>query len=223
MVRYLAGTLPAAALISLNNFAKTGSAFKIGYGANVNFPEISTSGTFGFARPDLAAMPALLWGEYRGLFFWCVGLLIAVPGIVHLFRKDRAIAVMVLSTFVLVLLQNAAFFTPFGGNAIGPRYMFPALPFLGLAAAYGIHRWPEPGLVLTVISIVVMGMVTAIAIDPPGDVLEPLQSFYLVRIEQDRFADNLGTLAGLPLSLSLMVPLVVPALAAWKVLKRPQP
>ena len=64
-------------------------------------------------------------------------------------------------------------------------------------------------MVLTLISIAMMGMVTAIAIDPPGDVLTPLQSFYLVRIEQHRFADNLGTLLGLPLWLSLIVPLRV--------------
>ena len=66
-----------------------------------------------------------------------------------------------------------------------------------------------------------MGMVTAIAIDPPGDVLTPFQSFYLVRIEQHRFADNLGTLIGLPLVVSLMVPLLFPAVAAWRVLREP--
>jgi hypothetical protein len=120
-----------------------------------------------------------------------------------------------------VLLQVAAFFTPFGGSAFGPRYLSPALPFIGLAAAYGIKRWPEAGLVLTTISIVVMAMVTAIAIDPPGDVLTPLQSFYLVRMEQHRFADNIGTLIGLPLWVSLLVPLTFPAVAAWRLLKAP--
>jgi hypothetical protein len=68
------------------------------------------------------------------------------------------------------------------------------------------------------------GLLTSIAVDPPGDVLTPLQDFYLVRFQTDRFADNLGTLLGLPLWLSLLVPLVLPALAAWRALRtRPQP
>ena len=111
--------------------------------------------------------------------------------------------------------------TAFGGNAIGPRYLAPAIPFIGLAAAYGIKRWPELGLILLLVSIVAMGLVTAIAIDPPGDVLTPLQSFYLVRWREDRFADNLGTLVGAPLWVSLLVPLVFPAVAAWRLLREP--
>ena len=63
--------------------------------------------------------------------------------------------------------------------------------------------------------------VTAIAIDPPGDVLTPLQSFYLVRLREHRFADNLGTLVGVPVWLSLMVPLLFPIAAAWQWLKEP--
>ena len=42
----------------------------------------------------------------------------------------------------MILVQNAAFFTPFGGNSIGPRYLTPAIPFFGLATAYGIKRLP---------------------------------------------------------------------------------
>ena len=93
---------------------------------------------------------------------------------------------------MLVLLQTAAFYTWFGGNAIGPRYLAPVLPLVGLAAAYGIQRWPEPGLVLTLISIGLMLGVTAIAIDPPGDVLTPLQSFYLVRFHEQSLCRQPG-------------------------------
>ena len=64
--------------------------------------------------------------------------------------------------------------------------------------------------------------VTAIAIDPPGDVLTPLQSYYLVRFRDNRFADNLGTLLGAPLWLSLIVPLVVPIDRGLAWLKEPR-
>jgi hypothetical protein len=222
MFRFGLATLPAAALILVNNYAISGSPFKLSYGSNPLFPELTATSSYGFSLPDPAALRAVLWGEYRGLLFWCPVLLMAIPGFVQLFRRDRAIAIMIATGCVLVLLQTAAFYTWFGGNAIGPRYLAPALPMMGLAAAYGINRFPEMGLILMVASIALMGMVTAIAIDPPGDVLTPLQSFYLVRIDQHRWAQNLGTLIGLPLWLSLVVPLVFPAAAAWVLLKGPR-
>jgi hypothetical protein len=216
MWRYGLGTIPGALLILGNNYVTTGSALLVSYGANANFPEISADRAMGFNRPDLGIMLGLLWGEYRGLFFWCPVLLMSAIGLVDLARRERAIAVMVLATVTLMLIQVAAFVTAFGGNAIGPRYLAPALPSIGLAAAYGIKRWPELGLILLLASIASMGLVTAIAIDPPGDVLTPLQSFFWVRFRDHRFADNLGTLLGVPLWPSLSVPLIFPVVAAWR-------
>lgn len=219
MLRFGLATLPAAALILLNNYAISGSPFKLSYGSNPLFPELTAASSYGFSVPAVDAIGGLLWGEYRGLLFWNPILLMAIPGVIELFRKERGIAIMIAAGCILVVLQSAAFYTWFGGNAVGPRYLSPALPLLGFAAAYGIKRFPEMGLILTLASIALMGMVTAIAIDPPGDVRTTLQSFYLVRIEQRRWAENLGTLIGLPLSLSLVVPFVCPAIAAWPLLK----
>ena len=221
MWRFGLATIPAALLILVNNYATTGSPWSVSYGANANFPEITSGNAMGFSWPDLDAMIGLVWGEYRGLFFWCPVLLLSLAGFVELAQHDRAIGVTIAAVTLLILLQVAAFVTPFGGNSVGPRYLAPALPFIGLAAAYGIKRWPEPGLVLLVISVVITLGVTAIAIDPPGDVMTPLQSFYLVRLEEKRFADNLGTLLGLPLWPSLVVPLLLPMIAAWQWLKEP--
>jgi hypothetical protein len=219
MLRYGIATLPAAALILLNNYAISGSPFKLSYGSNPLFPELNATTSFGFSLPARAAALALFLGEYRGLFFWSPVTLMAIPGFFAMFRRDRALAIMTASGCVLVLLQVAAFYSWFGGNAIGPRYLAPALPLLGLAVAYGIDRFPEMGMLLMLGSIGLMGMVTAIAIDPPGDVFTPFESFYLARIDQGRWADNLGTLMGLPLSLSFVVPLIFPALAAWRLLR----
>lgn len=219
MIRYGLATLPAAALILLNNYAISGSPFKLSYGSNPLFPELTASTSFGFSLPARAAIYALLWGEYRGLLFWNPVMLMGIPGLIDMFRKDRALAVVTVSGCALIVLQVAAFYSWFGGNAIGPRYLAPALPLFGLAAAYGIKRFPEMGLLLLIISVALMGGVTAIAIDPPGEVMTPFESFYLARIDQGRWADNLGTLMGLPLVPSLLVPLIVPSLAAWRLLK----
>jgi hypothetical protein len=68
---------------------------------------------------------------------------------------------------------------------------------------------------------VLMAMVSAVAIDPPQDVLTPLQSFYLVRVRDDRFAANLGTLLGANVTTSLlMLAAIVVGAATWIVVQR---
>ena len=117
-----------------------------------------------------------------------------------------------------MMLQVGSFYSWFGGNAVGPRYLSPALPFVGLAAAYGIKRFPIAGALLTAGSVALTGMVSAIAIDPPQEVLTPLQSFYLVRWRDDRFVENLGTVLGLSHAGSLLLLFVVVAVtgaAVW--------
>ena len=222
MLRFGLATVPAAVLILMNNAAISGSPFRLSYGSNPLFPELTAQTGYGFNLPRLEAIRGVLWGEYRGLLFWSPVMAMAIPGLVEMFRKDRALAGLTATACTLVLLLVGAFYSWFGGNAVGPRYLAPALPFFGLAAAYGIKRLPELGLILVVASVGLMLVVTAIAIDPPGDVLTPLRSFYLARIDQHRWAENLGTLIGLPLWPSLIVPLLAPACAAWWLLKEPR-
>lgn len=221
LLRYGLGTIPAAVLILANNYMTTGSPFSVSYGANPNFPEINTGNAMGFTAPNIDTMAWLFVGEYRGLFFWCPVMMLSIVGLVELLKRERAVAAMIVAVTVMILLQVSAFYSAFGGNSVAPRYLAPALPFIGLAAAYGARRWPEPALVLTVVSVVMTLLVTAIAIDPPADVRTPMQSFYLVRLQQHRFVENIGTLMGVPVVLSLMIPLLFPLAAAWRWLQQP--
>ena len=211
---------PGALLILGNNYLISGSPLQVSYGSNPAFPEITSSNAFGFNLPDPDAAAGLLWGEYRGLFFWCPVLAMAIPGLAMLFRKHPPIAWMTTIVLVFVFLQVSSFYSWFGGNAVGPRYLTPSLPFFGLAAAYGIKRFPIPGVALALLSIALMAMVAAVAIDPPQDVLTPLRSFYLVRVSDGRFAENLGTMLGasLPFSL-LMLAAFVAGSATWLLTK----
>jgi hypothetical protein len=124
--------------------------------------------------------------------------------LIALGRWNLAQALVVVAAVTLTLLQASSFSGWTGGNAIGPRYLAPAIPLLGVAVAHGIKRFPKAGTALTVISVLLMAMVAAIAIDPPQEVAQPLREFYLVRIRQDRFATNLGTLLGLSPMVSLL-------------------
>jgi len=217
--RFGLAMLPAAALILINNYLSTGSPFVLGYGSNAAFPEISSANFFGFTLPSQKAITGLLWGEYRGLWFWSPVLLLAVPGVVVLALADRAQALVVVATIFLTLLQAGSFSGWTGGNAVGPRYLTPAIPMLGLAAAYGIKRFPRTGTVLTVVSVLLMGMVTAIAIDPPQEVARPLRDYFFVRIQQGRYVTTLGTLLGLSPLPSLAALVAVMAPVGWLLMK----
>jgi hypothetical protein len=202
--RFGAAMVPGLALILQVNVLTTGSPFRLAYGANALFPQISASNFFGFTLPSGRAVSSLLWGEYRGLLFWNPVLLMAIPGLVVLVRWNWAHALIIVAASALTLMQAASFSGWNGGNAIGPRYLTPAIPMLGVAAVYGIRRFPKTGLALTSVSILLMAMVTAIAIDPPQEVARPLRDYYFVRIQQERWVPNLGTLAGLSSMASLL-------------------
>ena len=221
-IRFSVAAVPAGLLILVNNYLITGSPWRVAYGSNPAFPQIAAGDAFGFTRPVLGPLRALLIGEYRGLLFWSPVMLLAGPGIVVLYRRHRALAVTVAGVTLLVALQVASFSGWFGGAAVGPRYLAPCLPFIALAAAYGISRFPMTGAVLTAVSMALTIMVCAVAIDPPGGVLDPLQTFYFERVREFRFAPNLGTLVGAPLLVALTAPFLVSAAAAWAALRAPR-
>ena len=213
--RYGLAMMPAALLILGNNYLSTGSPFVLGYGSNAAFPEISSANFFGFNLPSGKAAVTLLWGQYRGLLFWSPVMVMALPGIMVLALRDRWQALVIVVAFTIVMLQVSSFSGWTGGNAVGPRYLAPAIPMLGLAAAYGIKRFPTVGVVFTAISVLLMGMVTAIAIDPPQEVPEPLRDYFFARIKQDRFDTNLGMLLGMTPSLSLIALVAVMTMMGW--------
>ena len=66
------------------------------------FPELTAANTYGFNTPDLRAIRELLVGEYRGLLPWSPVLVMAVPGVAVLFRKERALAAAIVAEIIAV-------------------------------------------------------------------------------------------------------------------------
>lgn len=195
--RFCLALLPGLLLILMNNYRLTGSPLQLAYGSNPDFPTEDAAHNYGHGAPTLGAIVGLLWGEYRGLFFWNPVLLMALPGLVALARFDRAAALLIAAMSALSLLQVASFHNWFGGFAVGPRYLLPGLSALGLAAGWGIARFPRTGAVLSALSVALMAMTAAVGIAPPQNLLTPLRDYYFNRIQLGLFAPNLGTLVGL--------------------------
>lgn len=115
-------------------------------------------------RPSGEALLGVLVSPYRGLFFSAPFLLLGVFGLGALARSRvrRPEAVLFASLLAFFVLFNASFNGWHGGSGVGPRYLIPALPFLGLAATWAFARWPRPSGALAAVSIATMFAFTAV-------------------------------------------------------------
>lgn len=117
-----------------------------------------------FARPDPGVLGELLVGRRRGLFASSPVLVLAIYGLYDAFRRRRLDPWVGAGVAVVYLLMNASFNAWHGGNSFGPRYLVPALPFLGLYLAPAFARWPRAGGALAAASAAIV--LAATAADP---------------------------------------------------------
>jgi hypothetical protein len=137
---WLIGGLIPAVFLAGYNAANFGSPWTLSYAYAVNYPWAGAFATT-FSFPLWPGLRALLWqGEGGG---WCGGsclnqgifllspvLLLALPGLVIFFRRNRPAFVLILGLFVVYLLLFAQHHTFHGFTGDG-RYL---TPFLGLLA-----------------------------------------------------------------------------------------
>jgi hypothetical protein len=110
--------------------ARFGDAFATGY-----------AGSARFDRPLVDGIVALLASARGGLFVYSPLLVLAVPGTAYLARRDGALAAGIWLALAAPLPLYATFFSPFGGDAWGPRYLLPNAALLAVPAGVALHRW----------------------------------------------------------------------------------
>ncbi len=215
MLTACAGAVPFLLLIPLYNLAAFGSPLSIGYDHLQSFDGMK-QGLFGITLiPRLDVVPRLLFGEYRGLFFWSPFLLLAVAGLVPLWRLNRTLCI---ATMVLVPLQ-ALLISSFpywhGGYALGPRHLVTLVPFLAIAAGYGLTLMPRLGMVLAGVSALLAGTATVIDSMPPEGNVRPIVTFYAQKFFAGDLAHNAGMELGLPGLWSLLPLLALLVAGIW--------
>ena len=78
----------------------------------------------------------LLWGRYRGLFFYAPILILALPGWVLLMLRRRwGLAIVSFLVCASVLLVNLSYPEWTGGWSTGPRLLLPLIPFAMIPVA----------------------------------------------------------------------------------------
>jgi hypothetical protein len=225
-----AGALPPLILLGLYDLAAFGTALPVGYFHSTLWADVHQTGFLSLTYPQLEALWGITFGTHRGLFFLSPYLLLAVPGYARLLKAsgERPAGAVLLLGPLFYLAFNASSAMWQGGFAVGPRYLVAALPFLAVAASFGLDsvwaraRWRLVAVAMVAWSAFAIWTETIGGQAFPDYTANPLFDLSLPRLALGDIARNLGTAVGLVGWNSLVPPLLVVAGAAVVMLVPPR-
>jgi hypothetical protein len=158
--RYLAGLLPAVALLGLYDWLAFGAPWHLSYRyVSAEFAAEQAGGFFGIHAPYAHAVGDVFVGS-GGLLRISPVVAAAAGGLVVLGRRFRAEALVCAAVIVAFVLLNCGYFEPYGGLSPGPRFLVPALPFLALGLGPALATRFRLTALLAALSIVAMTALT---------------------------------------------------------------
>ncbi len=223
--------LIALGLMAYNN-AIFGGPFQLGYAFSEDWTVQHHTGFMSLTFPHPAAIWGITFSVFRGLFVLSPWLLLSVPGFVLWWRSRnyRSEFWVALAGLLGFFWFNASSVMWWGGFAVGPRYLLPALPFMVLPVALVFQKWGEmawlKGLSVLLFAwsfIATWGLTLAEQAFPSDTISNPLLNFALPNWRAGNIARNAGTILGIHGVWSL-VPLLllgVLLLLAWWVFANP--
>jgi hypothetical protein len=231
--RVVLGALPFGLLFAAYNWVIFHTPFPAGYRYHVEYHDVHGQGFMGFTGPTWAALYGVTLSPYRGLFYLSPILLLSLPGLVFLWRdpRFRSTAVLVAALLAGFLLYVASYLYWSGGDAVGPRFLVPLVPFLMLPVARAWSEWSarRVGRIALWIVLVLSALnvwVQSVAGQhyPPyefrGEVVaNPTTQWALPLLRDGDVADNFGYRLGLH-GLTTLLPLAVAAAAVVLALRR---
>ncbi len=180
LLLFVAGGMPFAILLAIYQWVAFGSPARTSI-ATTN-PAFLTPGAFLgiFALPAWESLFGITFSSYRGLFYIAPVLLLGAFGAAEFARtvERRRLLIAIALAFVLFVVVNASFNGWHGGYAIGPRYLIPVVPLIGLL----LVNASMPRLlfrILAAISIVLNLAVTAVDPQPPDHFRDPIGKYIL--------------------------------------------
>ncbi len=142
--QYLLFSLIPLGLLLFHNYTSFGNPFILGYGKlqGTQFGAQMSQGFFGVGFPKFQRVAQLLFGSYRGLFYYCPILVFGFLSFIFwpkkLFIKQ---GVFFISAFIFGLLLNGSYSYWQGGVCFGPRHLIATIPLLGFGLAFIPQQW----------------------------------------------------------------------------------
>jgi len=190
-VVFLAACVPAGLFQLYYNWVCFGGPLETSY-AHANPAVMFYENGSLFGSPTLRRLLELTVLPYRGLLVSSPILIMAIPGIVLLFKKKNLRAEMIFSAAVALIFLTliTSVHAWYGGSAPGPRYLVPVYPFMFLLTIYAFKKFPRTYTAVALFSICINFAITIVAIDIPGDIRSPLRDVVLKNILQGSVAIN---------------------------------
>ena len=140
----------ASALAALALFTPQMIVWSLFYGEPFVIPQGGQ-----FMRWHDAALWAVLFSDWHGLFTWTPIVLLSVTGLVPLWRRDRHVAIAAIALLLAAWYTNAAVADWWAGEAFGSRRFVSCVPLfvLGLAALFS--TWQRRSVVAGVAAVAI--------------------------------------------------------------------
>jgi hypothetical protein len=197
-----AAALPIAILLAYHTVC-FGSPLRTGYDATQTFAHFHQQGFLGISELRWEAF----WGSFftpdNGLFLLSPWLLLAIPGGVLLWRRDRATTLVCAAVAIIYILFISSISFWRGGWGVGPRYITAMLPFCMPLVAVAIDHWRAKPLLLgalcgTIVSAVVIYCLTTITFPYwPDSLKSPLYEVTFRLLGDDAVAPNVSNAIGI--------------------------
>jgi len=144
--------LTVAALAALVVFSPQMIVWKILYGQPFLVPQGGQ-----FMRWHDAALMAVLFSDWHGLFTWTPVVALAIAGLIPLWRRDAHVATGVIVLLAVAWFTNAAVADWWAGESFGSRRFVSATPLFVVGLAALLARWQgRPVIRVSVVTVVVV-------------------------------------------------------------------
>jgi hypothetical protein len=192
-----------------------GGPFEFAYGheALAEFRELHGTGFLGVTYPRWDSFAGLLFESRKGLFFLSPFLVIGFVGLVlgirdQVRRRDAVLMLMLIAVGSWLAMSVHDWKA---GLTVGPRHMVSILPFLMTGVVWAVLRVKSLAIVFVGLALPSLGIILLTLLSMPVyevNFSNPVTGQVLFLIGGMFLAPNLGMLVGLPLLISILLPLL---------------
>lgn len=179
----MGSALACAGVLLVYNWMAFGHPLSVSY-THFDDPVVMKSGFFDITGPNLAVLPQLLFGRFRGLMPLAPVLFLAPIGVILISRREqtRWLGAIALTVTLLAILLNVSYLKWTGGWNYGPRHMVSSLGFVFLGVA---PLWMRSGrLMRTVLALLILAgianslIAVSTTVQPPDAFLDPMRELW---------------------------------------------